>query len=144
MKLPTGKVDLSRVDRLYPRDPNESYYWGESSYQPMIDDFGQVLVQVDDNDYQGDTRVAYFKDGKYGFLNFGWGSCSGCDALQACNSREETAELIEETERSIIWFDTLDELKAYITDELRKQSYYWHEDEWKEFADAVLALEAQP
>ena len=142
MKLPTGKVDLARMERLYPSDGERDYYWGESSYQPMIEDFGRILVQVDDDDYQGDTRVVYEKDGKHGLLIFGWGSCSGCDALQACNSREETAELIESTEQSIKWFDTLNELIAYVADEDRKTSFYWHEEKWKDFVRQVEALGA--
>ena len=78
-----------KAETLYP---NFSYC--ESDYQPIVDSFGNVLIQVDDADYQGDTRVLYEKDGKYGYLNFGWGSCSGCDALQACCNIEEIQELI--------------------------------------------------
>ena len=80
--------------------------WGWYDYQPMLDSFGNIVVQVDDEAYQGDSRVLYEKDGKIGLLVFGWGSCSGCDALQACNSLEEVQELYDELFDSIKWFDS--------------------------------------
>lgn len=62
------------------------YCEGPSSYQPIMDSFGNIILQVDDNDYQGDSRLLYREDDRIGFLQFGWGSCSGCDSLQACHS----------------------------------------------------------
>lgn len=130
---------MSKARELYGKELDASWFC-VSSYQPMIDSFGEVLVQVDDNDYQGDTRVVYYKDGQYGFLNFGWGSCSGCDALQACENEEEVNKLIDSLEQDVKWFDSLQELKDYITDSQRKYSYYSHETEWTDFVVKVLAL----
>ena len=110
------------------------------AYQPIIDSFGKVLVQVEDNDYQGDTRVVYEKDGQYGFLNFGWGSCSGCDALQACSSEKEVDDLIDSLEQDVKWFASLDELKNYLTAKERDYSYYYHEDNWSNFVKQVMEL----
>ena len=88
--------------KLYPNF-EESY--GESAYDPMVNAFGNVVIQVDDNGYQGDTRVLYNNDGKIGYLIFGWGSCCVCDALQGCASLEEIQELCNELESDILWFD---------------------------------------
>ena len=141
MLLPSGDFDDSRARRLYPME-EDGYFWGPSSYQPIVDSFGEVLVQVDDSDYQGDTRVLLSKDGRIGFLNFGWGSCSGCDGLQACGSYREVEILIRSLESSISWFDTLAQAKAYVLDdEARKGSYFWHEGEWEDFKRQVAALE---
>ena len=109
-------------------------------YQPIIDSFGKVIVQVEDNDYQGDTRVVYEKDGQYGFLNFGWGSCSGCDALQACSSEKEVDDLIDSLEQDVKWFASLDELKNYLTAKERDYSYYSHEYNWSNFVKQVMEL----
>ncbi len=46
--------------------------------------FDNVLVWVDQSDWQGDTLVLAEVGDRYVFLTFGWGSCSGCDALEAC------------------------------------------------------------
>lgn len=138
MSLQKVAVDDSRARRLFPRNESDSYmYFGD--YQPIIDDFGDVLVQVDDDDYQGDTRVLLKKDNKYGLLNFGWGSCSGCDALKACNSYSDVQELINQLEADIEWFDTLQEAKNYILSQNREVSYFYHEAEWKDFCAQVTA-----
>ena len=84
----------------------ESSDYGWYDYDPMINAFGCVAVRVDDRDYQGDTRVLYDSNGRIGHLIFGWGSCSGGDALQACCSIEELQELCNSLESSIEWFKT--------------------------------------
>lgn len=82
---------------------NDFYGWWD--YQPMLDAFGKIVLQIDDISYQGDSRVLYDNCGKIGVLIFGWGSCSGCDALQACKSLEDVQELCDELQDSIRWFD---------------------------------------
>ena len=144
MKLASENFDDSRARRLYGEEFKEedgSYFYGPSDYNPIVRSFGEVLVQVDDSDYQGDTRVLLKKDGRFGFLNFGWGSCSGCDALQSCSSFRDIETLIQGMERDIKWFDSLAEAKSYIGDDAaRESSYYYHEGEWARFKAQVLAL----
>lgn len=131
----------SRAQTLYPEAGERTYFDSPYDYDPIIRSFGEVLVQVDDDDYIGDTRVLLRKDGRYGFLNFGWGSCSGCDALQASDSYEEIDELIDDLENDIKWFDTLANAQAYIAnDEERQGSYYYHEAEWDKFKAAVAEV----
>jgi len=133
-----------RSQAIYPNAVDGTYFETIYDYEPIVKSFGDVLVQVDDEDYSGDTRVLLHKDGRYGFLNFGWGSCSGCDGLQACSSYEEIDELIEELENDIKWFDTLIEATAYIiNDQERQGSYYYHENEWAQFKTSVQGLGAQ-
>ncbi len=83
-----------------------------NDYQPIINLFGEVLLQIDEDNYQGDSWVLYEAHesyGTYGFLNFGWGSCSGCDVLQGCENLEEVDSLIEDLYQSIKWFDSASE-----------------------------------
>jgi hypothetical protein len=133
--------DMKAIE-LYPSCNEYGYFSSPYEYQPIVDSFGTVLIQVDDNDYQGDSRVIYEKDGKYGYLNFGWGSCSGCDALQACDSYDDIESLISELENDIKWFDSLDDLKAYFTSKDWELDYSWHSDETKEFVKQVLEYNA--
>lgn len=145
MKLPREDFDDSRARRLYGDQygDDEAYFYGPGDYQPIIDELGDPVVQVDDDDYQGDTRILYRKDGRYGLLNFGWGSCSGCDGLRACTSFREIEELIQGLEDGIVWFDSLEAAKDYVcNDKDRIASYYWHQEEWKEFKQKVM--EYQP
>lgn len=114
-------------------------YWDD--YQPMLDEFGEILVQVDDNDYQGDSFLIYRNNSQYGLLTFGWGSCSGCDALQACDNINEVQELMNSLYDSITWFNSLQELKDYISnDDIIELKWYYYSDIFKSFREQVLKL----
>lgn len=120
--------------QLYPDYEDGDY--GPDDYQPIIKSFGSVAIQVDDNDYQGDTRVLYNDNEKgLGLLIFGWGSCSGCDALQAVSSHAELQELIDELEQSIKWFKNKKEALDYISNKDWAGEFCWHSDETKKFIE---------
>jgi hypothetical protein len=124
---------------LYPEYASEDgSFYGPSNYQPIIDSFGKVLIQVDDSDYQGDTRVILEKDGKFGWLNFGWGSCSGCDSLQACNSYSDIERLINDLRGSIKWYDSYEDLRKYFQEKDWELEYSWHAAEQKQFIQRVI------
>lgn len=114
--------------------------WGWDDYQPMLNSFGKILIQVDDDDYQGDSRLIYEKDGKYGYLQFGWGSCSGCDALQACDDLNDVQELMDSLNDRIKWFDSLDELQLYFKEKDWSLEYSWKQEEQKMFVNEVVNL----
>ena len=85
----------------------DTCYFGD--YDRLLKSFNyNILIQVDDKDYQGDSRLLFHDKEKdrYGFLTFGWGSCSGCDALEACNSLQDVELLRTQLANSISWFDT--------------------------------------
>ena len=135
---------MSTSKLLYPDYGVDSdSFYGPCDYQPIINSFGKVLIQVDDKDYQGDTRVILESGGKIGWLNFGWGSCSGCDALQACNNHADIDALILDLKNSIKWFDTIDELKQYFSTKDWSLDYSWHEIEQKQFIEQVLNYNPQ-
>lgn len=121
---------------------NEIYdnSWGWWDYQPMLNEFGDILLQKDEQNYQGDSFLIYEKDDKYGYLTFGWGSCSGCDALQGCNSIGEVQELMDRLYSSIEWFDSLDALKEYFKETDWPLKYEYSISEFKEFLIEVENL----
>lgn len=128
---------------LYPEAHEGDYFYGPADYTPIINSFGKALARVDDDDWSGDTRVLLVQDGRYGVLNFGWGSCSGCDALQGCQSYEDVDEVIDALRAGIRWFDTLEEAQAYVADdENRQYDYGYHEENWQQFKSAVLEVTA--
>jgi len=117
-------------------------YW---DYKPLLESMGhEIVLQVDDQDYQGDSRLL-LKDGdRYGLLIFGWGSCSGCDALQACDTLRQVDGLRRELYDSIIWKDSAAGMLSFIRDRDWLAQYSWHADETKEFvAKAVTMLEGK-
>ena len=123
-------------------DPDQSWGWG--SYDPMLESMGyEIKVQVDDCDYQGDSRLL-LKDGeRYGILIFGWGSCSGCDALQACESIEEVGELRDELNDDIRWFNSKQEAVQFFKEhDWRGDWLYWsyNRDELRQYIIQSLGV----
>lgn len=86
------------------------------SYSDLVESFATIVIQEDDDDYQGDSRLLVTDEtGRYGLLTFGWGSCSGCDALQAAEGDEtEVYKLRDDLARSVHWEDNAADLVAYI------------------------------
>lgn len=123
---------------IYPYAQQDGWFDSPWDYDPIIQSFGEVLISVRDDDYQGDTRVLLKEDGQYGFLVVGWGSCSGCDALQAAESYEEIDSLIETLRNAIRWFSSIEEAKKYINATTERElEFYSHADEWKTFVTRV-------
>lgn len=125
---------MKKADEIYDNS------WGWWDYQPMLNEFGNILLQKDEQNYQGDSFLIYEKDDKYGYLTFGWGSCSGCDALQGCNSISEVQELMDRLYSSIEWFDSLDALKEYFEETDWTLQYQYSIPEFKEFLIEVENL----
>lgn len=78
----------------------------EHDYSDLVEEDGRkILIQVDENGYSGDSLflIHDIKQDEYGYLCVGWGSCSGCDALQACKNAKELRELQQEIVNNIIW-----------------------------------------
>lgn len=96
---------MELAKQLYPGTFDGGCY-GPSDYTPIIEHCGTVIERHDDENYQGDTRVLLLKDGRFGYLEIGWGSCSGCDALQGCGSWGQLQELIDAITASVRWFDS--------------------------------------
>ena len=120
---------MNTAKEIYP-DYEGGY--GPSDYGPMLDSFGPVLLRVDDEDYQGDSRVLYKDGDRYGLLIFGWGSCGGCDALQACDTREEVDALIRELHEKVQWMSGPEMLSYFQTHDW-EGDYSYHAEETRRF-----------
>ena len=118
-------------------------YWG--AYSVLLDSFGyETLVQVDDEAYQGDSRILFRDGDRHGVLIFGWGSCSGCDALQACESKAEAEELRRDLHESIHWEESRDGIWDWLCGRDWIGQYSWHADETKQFLAECLRLLPPP
>ena len=105
-------------------------------YRPLLESIGhEILVQVDEENYQGDSYLLFRReDGAYGFLEFGWGSCSGCDALQATQSVKEIEELRDRLVASISWHPDAAAALAHLNADKGDQ-WYGSEDPYEDFRD---------
>ena len=125
---------------LYPECDEADCFWAPSSYTPIIEYLGTVVLRYDEPGYQGDTYAILKKGDEYGFICFGWGSCSGCDALQGCNSYEDVGSIIQWLQESVSWYDSLDEVKQYVEGRNGENSYMYYMDEWETFVEQVMEL----
>lgn len=96
---------MSIAKMLYP-----DFKHPEGDYMPIVNHAGDVLVSHTPEAPKGD---AFFllkgHDGRFGFMVFGFGSCSGCDALQGCKTIEELDYLITALLSGVRWFQSLDD-----------------------------------
>lgn len=85
--------------------------------------------------YSGDSVYLFGSSsyGNYGILIFGWGSCSGCDTLQACNNAKDVEELREKLNSEIKWFQDKEEMNKWIDSRIESNDWYTHEKEIAEF-----------
>jgi len=135
---------MKAIKDAYP-DLEEEFGWGgPGDYGPLLESFEyEILLQVDDGDYQGDSRLLLRDGNRYGLLVFGWGSCSGCDALQACSSIKDIEELRDGLHGDIIWKDSREEMLEFVKNRDWEAQYSWHAEETKEFVEKALDLLAK-
>ena len=112
-------------------------YKQKYDYGELLKPIGDIVLKIDQDEYQGYSWVL-FRDGDlFGYLQFGWGSCSGCDALQACESKEEEDNLRTELATAVRW-GTASETAAYLR--TIDPSVSWGEEEMRRFVAEALAV----
>ena len=132
-------IDLEMIHKAYPELLEEtSYFDSPSDYTPLLSLFGKIIIQIDDDDYSGDSRVLYeCSEKEIGYLNFGWGSCSGCDSLQACSDVNEIVTLANNLQSQVKWLAREEMLKFFLEHDWEGE-YSYHEEKQKEFITKVI------
>ena len=109
------------------------------TYEGLIElGAGAVVVTEMIGDYQGDYHFLV-KDGEnYAHVVTGYGSCSGCDALQDCEeSFSKIAKLGNDICGSVIW-KSQEEILKHIEEHDAEGSWYGKEKEqWASFQQEV-------
>ena len=74
-------------------------------YDTLIESFAEIVSTRELGSYQGDlVYVLKRDDGEFGVLIVGYGSCSGCDALQACgNLVDKIIQLRDSIAEDVVW-----------------------------------------
>lgn len=91
----------------------------KENWLEFIETFGHEIIAwaTMGGAYDGDC-VAVFKiwgkPNQYGLFMHGYGSCSGCDDLFACETLEEMIVLQEKLYNTIRWFSNIGELQEWI------------------------------
>ena len=131
-----------RARRLYPDvDWGDSYPY-VSGYGPMVEDSGEVLLWITTGSYQGDYHVLVRgPGGDFCYISIGFGSCAGCDALQACDTAEQIGQLAEGIQFGIRWeVDAAAMRKWLLERDWEVQWMYSDFDEFKEFLSKALKI----
>ena len=120
---------MKTIQEVYP-DYFRSPYDAPCDYYPLLASLGhEILLQVDDQDYQGDSRLLLRDGNRYGILIF----CSGCDSLQACESYDEVAALRDRLAGDIKWFDDAAGCLEYVNTHNWEGDFSYNAKEMHEF-----------
>jgi hypothetical protein len=134
-----------RVKELFPdcEDTSWGRWYCSANYDDLVGDFGTILAEGRVGDYQGDFLYLLRNGDRFGYVCVGYGSCSGCDALEACESYENLQRLYEFIRDSVDWWDSREEALAYFTDKDWSTDYTYHyKEEQQQFVSAAIkALE---
>lgn len=94
------------------------------TYETIVASWGyEVLAFTVTGSYQGDQEVLLRDGDRYGFLMIGYGSCSGCDALEAIvpwdlkrsTDFTEVDRFVEDLRNEIEWHDSAAQLANALT-----------------------------
>lgn len=130
---------MKDVREVFKGADDGDYFEEQYSYGLMLDSFEfEILVKEDFGSYDGDTKVVLKDGNRYGYMVFGWGSCSYCDALQSCGSYGELESLQKSLFNGIKWFESKSDLVVYFKDKDWALEWYGDEDECKAFSDTVI------
>lgn len=135
---------------------------GYPSYEEVFERAtgAEVIESRSFGSYQGDAVVVLQGNQGFGFAIYGYGSCSGCDALEGelVDAEYEwerthgealewgrhfvTSEFLDGYAGSVEWFPTLADLKERVrrmlNNETEEVRWYYLDDEFKEWAVEFL------
>ena len=114
-------------------------YGFTGDYEDLIE--YEIVKSFSMGDYEGDyTFHLTDKMGRHGFLVVGYGSCSHCDALQACVTLADVQRLQEEILNDIRWFYSLTELGDWARTYDFKGQWYYYDSQSEEAINYFRAL----
>lgn len=96
----------------------------------------EILAWETFGSYQGDYAVVVKRNDLLGFIVIGYGSCSGCDALEGCDTQEEYDSLMLGVLSSIQWGGP-EAIRSKITNLFDDNNWYRHDEG---FVDSIAKL----
>lgn len=111
------------------------------SHEDLVASFDvEVLLTEYLGSYEGDFFAVLRDGGKFGLLIFGYGSCSGCDALEASSgSLTALTDLRDDMWSSITW-RSRSEMALYLAEKDFKLEWWGNSSEGQKFIAKVRHL----
>lgn len=101
----------------------------------------EVLFEKSCGSYQGDLVFLLKHPEKgFGFTVVGYGSCSGCDALEACDSVSDVHDLMQTLDNHITWRESKIELAGFLAIRDKANHWHWNDDEVNAAADEIVDI----
>ena len=104
----------------------------------VVSEGGEILGQWDIGQWQGDEIYLLGKEDKYALVVLGYGSCSMCDAYDACSTDEEKEELRKSIVKDIKWMTKKDLMSDIGGSENNR--WYYHDDSWNDVRAEILDI----
>ena len=114
------------------------YYEPPMGYDEIVSIQGEIVKDWIIGDWQGDYVYLLKNNDWYSLVVVGYGSCSGCDALEACENNEEFELLKQSILNDIRWGSKQDILDQISDEEINR--WYFHESEWKDIAKEIREI----
>lgn len=139
------------LDKMFPPEDQRGEFWYPShQVDGEYQNYGSLAALLfpkvrwffdeQEGSYQGDWFMIGRNEDTFYFFSMGYGSCSGCDWLQGCDTREEMEKLLED----ILATPTFS--KENILKHVKKFDwpYYYDEEAHNELAlKAIKAVEKE-
>lgn len=118
-------------------DPDSVQYYLD--YHGLLTASGLEVVEWEvTGSYQGDYVVLVRDNARYGFVVIGYGSCTGCDALEGCGGIDDVLTLCEQILQSIKWADSAEELRDHLIERADTgNDWYSHDSEVREATEKI-------
>ena len=113
--------------------------WIDTSYDALVGSIGSIVDQEDIGSYQGDILYLIRDGERWGIVCVGYGSCSGCDALQACSTLGDVGQLRDSISNGVRWADDAEGMLELLEDTDWRAQWYSEEEGTKTFIERCKA-----
>jgi hypothetical protein len=110
------------------------------SYEGLLRDHFEHVEEEYCGSYQGDIVFRVEDKGRIGYLVWGYGSCSGCDELEAAYGDEEAEREIGQDMANAVFFGTVEEIRAHALTKDGNQ-WYSYDSEVRETIEKLFPVE---
>lgn len=121
------------LDEAFPKmtEHDSGYVSDKPSYSELLESAGwKPLVTVESGSYQGTIHIlARHADGRYGYAQISYGSCSGCDARHATDTIKDLEGLRLQLAEEVAPYPTLADAVRAIEADDRASDMGWRDDE---------------